>query len=61
MPAIAPATAEVRELAETLIISMVSLQRVSGVLVFASSMLHNVEVLLSHPAKLDDCPDSIVG
>src|SRR5687767_8416987 len=53
MPAIAPATAEVRELAETLMISMVTLQTVTIVLFSATAMLQNGEVLPSHLAKLD--------
>jgi hypothetical protein len=50
----APATAAVRELAETLIISIVSLHKVGDIGFFATSLLHNAEVPVSHPAKLDD-------
>jgi hypothetical protein len=56
----APATADVREPAETLIMSMGSLLTIPNVLVFASSVLHNSEVLLFHPAKLDNYSDEIV-
>jgi hypothetical protein len=50
----APATAAVREVAETLIISMVSLHTVGDIGFFATSLLHNAEVPVSHPTKLDD-------
>jgi hypothetical protein len=33
---------------------MISLHAFSHVLIFGTSVLHNVEVLPAHPAKLDD-------